>query len=292
MQKTISLKGPYNFDQALVRLAPDPWTDPDPETRTLRLGILSGEKPAAVTIKATGSTEKPEFTIVSDDYTENEQTLMQNVAAVMQFDVPLGKIAAHLSENGLKETVNQSFAVPFIRDAQLFGSLIKTIIHQQLNMTFAAVLTNRFVRGYGEEKDGLWFFPSPESVSRIEPEELREMQFSQRKAEYVIDTARWIIEEGIRLEEFTHLTDAEIEALLTKRRGIGRWTAENFMMFGLGRPNLFPVGDIGVQNALKKEYGLDQKPDVPFMEEASAKWAPYRSYATLYLWNSLGNGPS
>ncbi|TMW70594.1 DNA-3-methyladenine glycosylase family protein [Alteribacter natronophilus] len=292
MERKIKLDGPYNFDQALRRLAPDPWAEPEMDRRSLRLGILFNGRPAVVTVTAAGTTDRPEFLLSAEVEQHEEGRLLEQVTGIMQFDAPLARIAEHLSLNGLEETVRENYGVPFIRDAQLFGSLIKTIIHQQLNMAFAATLTNRFVEAFGTEQDGLWFFPSPESVSRIGVDELRSMQFSTRKAEYIIDTAKWIAGGGADPETFHLLTDSEIEGLLTKRRGIGRWTAENFMMFGLGRQDLFPVGDIGVQNALKKEHGLGEKPGISYMEETSARWAPYRSYATLYLWNSLGNGPS
>ena len=74
---------------------------------------------------------------------------------------------------------------------------------------------------------------------------------------------------------------------LIKVRGIGRWTVENFLLFGLGRPNLFPKADIGIQNAIKKLYNLEQKPTQEEMETHSKNWSPYLSYASLYLWRSV-----
>jgi DNA-3-methyladenine glycosylase II len=74
---------------------------------------------------------------------------------------------------------------------------------------------------------------------------------------------------------------------LVKIRGIGPWTAQNFLLFGLGRPNLFPKADIGIQNAIKKHFQLEQKPTFEQMDEISKEWAPYLSYASLYLWRSI-----
>lgn len=83
------------------------------------------------------------------------------------------------------------------------------------------------------------------------------------------------------------MSDEKVYAELIKIRGIGPWTIENFLMFALGRPNLFPKRDIGLQNAIKKLYKLDRKPTIKEMERYSRAWKPYLSYASLYLWRSI-----
>ena len=118
-------------------------------------------------------------------------------------------------------------------------------------------------------------------------DELRELQFSQRKAEYVIGVGEKVASGELNLEEIAHESDEVIIKELTKIRGIGPWTAQSFLLFGLGRPNLFPMADIGIQNAIKKLFGMEQKPTREEMERLSAAWDPYLSYASLYLWRSI-----
>ena len=168
-----------------------------------------------------------------------------------------------------------------------YNCLVKCIIHQQLNIKFAYTLTERFVKAYGTEVNGAWFYPSPDRVAALTVEELRELQFSTRKAEYIIDISKEIAEGRLSLESLYDRTDEEIMKELIVYRGIGQWTIQNVLLFGLGRQNLFPIADIGIQNALKKLLGLEAKPTKEEMEQLIPAWEPYLSYASLYLWRSI-----
>jgi DNA-3-methyladenine glycosylase II len=135
--------------------------------------------------------------------------------------------------------------------------------------------------------DGIWFYPRPEDIAALSYEDLRQLQFSGRKAEYIIDTSRLIAEGKLNLEKLREASDEEVMKALLPIRGIGPWTVQNFLLFGLGRPNLFPKADIGIQNAIKQLLHLEQKPSYEQMEELSKNWEPYLSYASLYLWRSI-----
>ena len=124
-------------------------------------------------------------------------------------------------------------------DFHLYHCLMKCIIHQQLNLSFAYELTKRFVHTYGEQIEGVWFDPLPETIASLETDDLRKLQFSQRKAEYVIDVSKRIVSGSLCLEELHDLSDLEVEERLLPIRGIGPWTVQNVLMNGLGRPNLF-----------------------------------------------------
>lgn len=154
-------------------------------------------------------------------------------------------------------------------------------------MAFAQKLTKDFVTTYGFQKDGVWFYPPPETTALLTVDELKKMKFSGRKAEYVIGLSEKVASGELKLEELRTKTDEEIIEELIKIRGVGRWTAENFLLFGLGRPNLFPKADIGIQNAIKLLYNLERKPTMEEMEQFSKEWHPYLSYASLYLWRSI-----
>ena len=162
-----------------------------------------------------------------------------------------------------------------------------SIIHQQLNLSFSHTLTQRFVESFGEQVDGVWRYPSPERIALLDVSALRDRQFSTRKAEYVIGLSQSIAGGALQLEQFKEMDDEEVVAKLVAFRGVGPWTAQNFLMFGLGRPNLFPLADIGLQNALKKLWGMDRKPTKEEMLDRFPDWSPYLSYAALYLWRSI-----
>ncbi|HSI67901.1 MAG TPA: DNA-3-methyladenine glycosylase, partial [Planococcus sp. (in: firmicutes)] len=176
---------------------------------------------------------------------------------------------------------------PLIREFSLYGCLMKSIIHQQLNLAFAHTLTSRFVQSFGMEKEGVWFYPSPATIAGLQVADLRELQFSSRKAEYVIGLSQAIESGALDLPGMRSKSDEEVTAEMISYRGVGPWTAQNFLLFGLGRPNLFPLADIGLQNALKAQWQLDEKPKQEEIIKFLPEWSPYLSYAALYLWRSV-----
>lgn len=149
------------------------------------------------------------------------------------------------------------------------------------------MLTEQFVKRYGTEKNGVFFFPTPEIVANISIEELREQKFSQRKAEYIVGLGRSIVSGTLNLASIENGTEEEVGAQLLPIRGIGAWTVQNFLMFGLGRKNMFPKVDIGIQRAVQGIFQLDDKPDDAFLEKVKQECEPYCSYAALYLWKSI-----
>ncbi|KKK33014.1 DNA-3-methyladenine glycosylase [Mesobacillus campisalis] len=283
-QETISIPGPYNFDLALDRLSLDPLHAVDLDSRTVKVPVANGSERQIATVKGTGSLEIPQFHITAEG--SKEQTLSV-LKEIFRWDVELRKIHDHFQSTDLKPIFDAHYGTPLVLDFDPFGSLLKCIIHQQLNLSFAYTLTQRFVHAYGIEKDGVWFYPTPDKVARLTVEEFRKLQFSGRKAEYVIGIAELAAEGKLDFASMRNQADAEIENSLIKIRGVGPWTVQNFLMFALGRPNLFPIADIGLQNALKKHYGLDQKPTIAEMEQLKEPWEPYLSYASLYLWRSI-----
>jgi len=285
-QETIHIDGPYDFDSILVRHSPDPLKEIDLKKRTIRVPVVIGSSSHAVEVKATGTIEEPAFLVTSQN-NEEKEAIIQRTAEIFQWDIPLTPIHDHFQQTNLQDIFNQFIGTPLILDFDLFGGLLKCIIHQQINMTFAYKLNERFVKTFGYQVDGVWFYPLPETVAALTIVELRELQFSGRKAEYLIGIAKEMVENGLDLNVLKTLPDEEIFQRLTKIRGVGRWTVENFLLFGLGRQNLFPMADIGIQNGLKKIYNLEKKPLPEEIERYSQGWEPYLSYASLYLWRSL-----
>jgi DNA-3-methyladenine glycosylase II len=283
-QETISIPGPYNFDLALDRLSLDPLHAVDLDSKTVKVPVANGSEQIVATVTGTGSLEHPEFIINAEGSKEQTLSILRNIFG---WNVGLRKIHEHFQNTDLKPIFDAHYGTPLVLDFDPFGSLLKCIIHQQLNLSFAYTLTQRFVHAYGTEKDGTWFYPTADKVAGLTVEELRELQFSGRKAEYVIGIAELAADGKLDFTAMRNQPDAEIESELIKIRGVGPWTVQNFLMFAMGRPNLFPLADIGLQNALKKHYGLDRKPTITQMEQFKKPWEPYLSYASLYLWRSI-----
>ncbi|OLS33533.1 DNA-3-methyladenine glycosylase [Bacillus sp. MRMR6] len=284
-QETIRIEGPFNFDRVLERHSIDPLKKLSIEERWIKVPVIMGSTAQVVEIQAIGTTAEPAFILKSNG--TQQEAAIQRINEIFQWNTSLTQIHDYYQKTDLKPIFEEHYGTPLVLDFELFGALVKLIIHQQLNMSFAHTLTERFVHNFGYQLEDVWFFPKPETVASLKVEKLRELQFSGRKAEYVIDIAKAVVDNGLDLEALKDEPDEEIFNQLIKIRGIGAWTIENFLLFGLGRPNLFPIADIGIQNAIKKLYGLEKKPTKEEMEQYKQAWDPYLSYASLYLWRSI-----
>ncbi|MEW9050954.1 MAG: DNA-3-methyladenine glycosylase [Neobacillus sp.] len=284
-QETIRIEGPYNFDRVLERHSIDPLKNLSMEERWIKVPVIIGDASQVVEVQAIGTTAEPAFILKSNG--TQQEAAIQRINEIFQWNMSLTQIHDYYQKTDLQPIFTEHYGTPLVLDFELFGGLLKLIIHQQVNMSFAHTLTERFVHTFGYQLEDVWFFPKPETVAALKVEQLRELQFSGRKAEYVIDIAKAVVDNGLDLEALNDVPDEEIFNQLIKIRGIGAWTIENFLLFGLGRPNLFPIADIGIQNAIKKLYGLEKKPTKAEMEQYKQAWDPYLSYASLYLWRSI-----
>jgi DNA-3-methyladenine glycosylase II len=285
-QEKIQIEGPYNFDRVLERHSLDPLNNIDRNNRFIKVPVMLNDEPQVVEVKAAGTVAGPIFILKGESQTL-QSVLISKVSEIFQWNVPLNPILEHFQKTDLSELFIEHIGTPLVLDFDVFGCLLKCIIHQQLNLKFAYTLTERFVKTFGFEQEGVWFYPSPETVAGLEVSQLRELQFSQRKAEYVIGVGKAVAEGELNLESLKHASEEDIFNRLIKLRGVGNWTIQNLLLFGLGRQNLFPTADIGIQNALKKLYKLEQKPTLEQMEQYKKEWEPYLSYASLYLWRSI-----
>ncbi|PPA68846.1 DNA-3-methyladenine glycosylase family protein [Jeotgalibacillus proteolyticus] len=287
-KEQISVDGPYAFDRVLQRMSIDPLNHIDEGKQMVKLPY-TGAKKQAVTITGIGTTQDPVF-IVEGTYEEDRKEIIRHVKDLFHWNHSLNEVDLHFSSSTLSNIFDVHKGTPLVREPSVYSCLLKSIIHQQLNMAFAAVLTERFVTTYGENIEDVWFYPEPQTVAEITVEELRALQFSQRKAEYVIGVGKKILSGELELDRFPEMSDEEIIEELVKLRGVGPWTAQNVLLFGLGRMDIFPFADIGIQNALKKQFNMERKPTILEMEEWTESWRPYLSYASLYLWRSIETG--
>ncbi|SEN73593.1 DNA-3-methyladenine glycosylase II [Lihuaxuella thermophila] len=257
-------------------------------TRTLR-----GKKGPLVVSVSESRTPSVLLVKVEGDLAEGEEEqLKATMRHMFSTEVDLTPFYRQWQEDSLMgRVVREREGMHIVLDPTVYECLIKTIVGQQLNISFAATLLKRLIQLAGEavEFQGgtLPVFPSPEQVARLNYEDLQQLQFNRRKAEYIIDISRQVAEGKLDLDALSSLSDEQIAETLLPLRGVGRWTVECVMLFGLGRPDLLPAADIGLRNAVRRVYGLDEQPSEQEVRRIGEAWAPYRSYATFYLWDTL-----
>jgi len=161
-----------------------------------------------------------------------------------------------------------------------YEALVGAIIYQQLAGTAARAILDRFKKIYGGK------IPEPEQYLSTPESKLRASGLSPQKVSYIRDLCERIVKGSLDLPSLTHLSDEEAVERLDEIRGVGRWTAEMFLLFVLGRKDVLPVDDLGVQKAVKRIYRLRKLPSKKKFERLAKNWHPYCSIATMYLWRS------
>lgn len=183
-------------------------------------------------------------------------------------DRKLAKIIDQVGKYNISQTKNP------------YESLVEAIITQQLSGKAADSISKRFRAIYGK-------FPKPAAVLKTPDSKLRKAGLSGMKVKYIKDLSARIDSGELKLGSMKNLTDDEVVAELTKVKGIGRWTAEMFLIFSLGRMDVLPVGDLGLRKGVQKLHSLQELPEKDEIEKIAEKWRPYRTVATWYLWRGL-----
>lgn len=162
-----------------------------------------------------------------------------------------------------------------------FDAIARAIVSQQLSVKAASTIHGRFRQRY-EAAGG-----EARSMRLITDEHLREAGLSRQKIAYIRDLARHVDSGELDLERIDEMSDEELITRLTAVKGVGTWTAQMFLIFRLGRPDVLPTLDLGIQKAIQRAYGLRKPPTASRMEKLGRPWAPYRTIACWYLWRSL-----
>lgn len=168
------------------------------------------------------------------------------------------------------------------QNGDLFSSLSRTILHQQLSTKAAATIHSRFLQLYPEKP-----FPEALDILNIPSEVLRNVGISRQKVGYLKDLASKVLSGLPTLEELEVMDDESIIKILTQVKGIGRWSVQMLLIFRMNRCDVLPVDDLGVRTGIKKLYNLDELPDLKTVEHLGQKWKPYCTIASWYLWRSL-----
>ena len=166
--------------------------------------------------------------------------------------------------------------------ADHFSALVRAITGQQLSTKAAATIYGRLV---ALMPGGV----TPEALSALADDQMRACGMSRQKIGYFRDLCEKALSGVVRLDSLESMTDDEVIAALTQVKGIGRWSAEMFLMFRLHRPDVLPVDDLGIVNAVKNVYGLRKRPTADRIRKIGEAWRPYRSVASWYLWRTLDN---
>jgi DNA-3-methyladenine glycosylase II len=162
-----------------------------------------------------------------------------------------------------------------------FDALIRALIYQQLSGKAASTILGRVLALYGGE------YPTADQLAATPEEQLRAAGLSRQKLSYLRDLARHVQDGSLPLDRVNDLDDTQIIEALTAVKGIGRWSAQMFLMFRLGRPDVLPDADLGIRKGIQRAYRMPKLPPPKKVQQVGARWSPYATYACWYLWRSL-----
>jgi DNA-3-methyladenine glycosylase II len=299
---TVSVAAPFDFDltvsahgrfsqEAVNRYMPGQfrrafWLKGRPVVAELRPGSLPGEAPQTAILTITGENIGP---------TEAEH-LVERISFMFGLQENQAAFHAHIAgDRVLSKLVERYRGLHPIRWPSLYELLVGAIIAQQITLSFAATVKQRFVHRYGRAvlfgNETLWTFPTPEALGNATIEDLMALQFSRRKAEYLLDLSRAIASGSIDERALQGQPDADVIETLMRQRGLGLWSAQWALIRALGRPDAVPADDIGVRRAVGIFYqvteGASSKASAAQVAAVAEDWRPYRSLATHYLLTAL-----
>lgn len=162
-----------------------------------------------------------------------------------------------------------------------FDALVRAIVYQQLSGKAAATILGRILAIYDDRH------PAPEELLATPDDRLRAAGLSRQKLSYLRDLARHVVDGSLPLDRIEELDDEAVIEKLTAVKGIGRWSAQMFLMFRLGRPDVLPDIDLGIRKGLQRAYRMRTLPPPRKVQQIGARWSPYATYACWYLWRSI-----
>lgn len=171
--------------------------------------------------------------------------------------------------------------ITVIASDTLFSDLCENVVSQQLSSKAAETIWLRFTSLFPGE------IVTPERIEVVSLQDIRSVGISESKAQYLKNIATAVLKQGLNLHELHTKSDEDVITALTVIKGIGMWTSEMFLMFSLGREDIFSFGDMGLKRAIQKIYTLKQEPSLRYLQGLSQSWKPYRTYACRILWQSL-----
>lgn len=210
---------------------------------------------------------------MTNNVTLEEEVMIDGIKKLSSIDIRL-------------KTFLQKFSVPVLPiEKNYFWSLCRSVIYQQISGKAAKKISDRYLSLFDQD-----IKMTPADVLEIDIEKIYKVGISRQKSSYIKNIANAFSNNIINEKKIFELDDQEIIKQLTSIKGVGRWTAEMFLIFTLRRIDVFPVTDLGVQKGFQIFYSLDKLPTIEMMNQKSESWRPYRTIMSLYLWYAV-EGP-
>ncbi|SHK40610.1 DNA-3-methyladenine glycosylase family protein [Alicyclobacillus tolerans] len=291
----VDLPQPFDWDATIERFAVREDITVHVQDHTLIRTFWTGNKPivyraSAVKSRCMDSVLKIE---TNRNLSYQEQTeLKAHLALTLSFTDDVEAMYETLQHTPAAILFERFRGLRPVHDPTLFESLIRTIIGQQLNTKFAATLVNRLVRLAGDHVENpfveeIFTFPVAESLLRFSVDDLRQIQLNNRKAETILSIAQSVVEEQLPLEKWRGISREEWFERLLPVKGVGFWTVECLLLFGVGMLDEWPSADVGLQKGLANLLILPDRPNPDETKRLGEMFAPFRSYVTYYVWHSL-----
>lgn len=254
--------------------------------------MLFGEIPVMIQIACkTGLTPVLKVRWQSPVEVKYIPVLRRMLARMFYLDFDIEKFYRHRLDRVMRGLTRRFPGFRPILTPGIFEAAAWAIIGQQVNLQFAYRIKSRLVEYVNHtfhiNGQRFFLFPTATEIANIDYDRLRAMQFSERKAQYLVDFARMVAGGELNLEKIAEMDYETAVCKLLSVRGLGPWSANYILLRGAGHRDAFPVGDSGINSAVKTLYKLDGKPDIDFLLKLGERWRPYRSLATFYLWKSL-----
>lgn len=254
--------------------------------------LVAGTEPVVVEIRMGETADHLAVKILAPAEPVDILPLQQYITRWLHLDVSLNEFYDFTETDPLLKGLAQQYrGLRLIGMPDFFEAITWAIIGQQINLSFAYTLRERFVKAFGyhavvEGRD-YYLYPQPAVVAALEPEELLPMQFSKSKAQYVINTARSIVSGELSLPQLDEMDYETARTSLVALKGIGNWSANYALMKYRRFPQSVLLEDVGLQNAIKNRLNLASKPSMTELKSYSRLWKEHTAYATFYLWRSL-----
>lgn len=203
------------------------------------------------------------------------------MAAVSRLDVDRALRHLRRADPELAPLIRRHGPPGFRRTRDPFGSLARAIVYQQLSGSAAGTIHGRFLDLFGGRS------PTPAELLAVPVDRLRAVGLSRGKASFLHDLAAHFADGRVDPRRFGRASDQEIAAMLMAVKGIGPWSVDMFLMFALTRPDVLPVGDLGVRKGMQLHFRLRTLPDAARMQRLAEPWRPFRSAASWYMWRRI-----
>jgi len=245
-----------------------------------------------VSVKSVGNVDNPELyvEVYPEDIQPDENLIKQKLEHILSTNIALEGFYSMMCEDKvLSEITNRLYALRPPRTESFYEALVIAIIEQQIALPIAVMNKGYLVRKYGKKIlfDGkeYYAFPAPYALANTKVEDLRKLRLSRRKAEYIIELSTKIINGELDLAKINSLQNQEIIDILTKIRGIGKWTAEYAIVRGLGRLDSLPANDVALRKVVSTLYYGGKEVSEDDVRKLLDKWGKYKGFAAFYLLN-------